>query len=192
MIKILRLTVYLFFLSLFSACSSSTAVEPTKSPTAEVETAPPEIEKTEDMQEIEFTEVVMTEELNTVTSEPRNGNADVLFVRVVENPDGSWTFYVTVSHPDTGWDDYADGWNVTTPDGQVLTARPDDRFTRLLLHPHVGEQPFTRSQSGIVLPEGVRSVIVSAHDLADGFGGQEVIVDFNTDTGENYEIQRSS
>lgn len=192
MIKILRLTVYLFFLSLFSACSSSTAVEPTKSPTAEVETAPPEIEKTEDMQEIEFTEVVMTEELNTVTSEPRNGNADVLFVRVVENPDGSWTFYVTVSHPDTGWDDYADGWNVTTPDGQVLTARPDDRFTRLLLHPHVGEQPFTRSQSGIVLPEGVRSVIVSAHDLADGFGGQEVIVDFNTDTGENYEIQCSS
>ncbi|MDH3944941.1 MAG: hypothetical protein OEV06_12675 [Anaerolineae bacterium] len=167
-------------------------MEPTKSPTAEVETAPPEIEKTEDMQEIEFTEVVMTEELNTVTSEPRNGNADVLFVRVVENPDGSWTFYVTVSHPDTGWDDYADGWNVTTPDGQVLTARPDDRFTRLLLHPHVGEQPFTRSQSGIVLPEGVRSVIVSAHDLADGFGGQEVIVDFNTDTGENYEIQRSS
>ncbi len=37
-------------------------------------------------------------------------NADVLFVRAVQDPElNSWTFHVTVQHPDTGWDDYADG-----------------------------------------------------------------------------------
>ena len=25
---------------------------------------------------------------------------------------GSWSFSVTLSHEDTGWDDYADGWRV--------------------------------------------------------------------------------
>ncbi len=64
------------------------------------------------------------------------GNADVLHVRAVEGAGGDWTFHVTVQHPDTGWDDYADGWDVVTPDGTVLQPDPDSPFTRLLLHPH--------------------------------------------------------
>ena len=35
------------------------------------------------------------------------GNADVLFVRTVQAADGTWTFHVTVEHPDAGWEDYA-------------------------------------------------------------------------------------
>ncbi len=41
----------------------------------------------------------------------------------VQNIDGSWTFSVTVSHADKGWDDYADGWDVVTSNGTVL--KPD-------------------------------------------------------------------
>ncbi len=105
-------------------------------------------------------------------------NADVLFVRAVQAADSSWTFHVTVAHPDTGWEDYADGWDVVLPDGTVAKPDPDSPFTRLLLHPHETEQPFTRSQSGIIIPAGISTVRVRAHDLVDGFGGQEVVLDW--------------
>jgi len=115
-------------------------------------------------------------------------DANVEFVRAVNNGD-SWTFHVTVRHPDSGWDDYADGWDVVLPDGTVLKANPDDPFTRLLLHPHETEQPFTRSQSGLVIPEGITQVTVRAHDLVDGFGGVEVVVDLTVPVGQNYVVE---
>ena len=118
-------------------------------------------------------------------------NADVVQVQAVEQADGSWTFAVTVAHPDTGWDDYADGWDVVTPTGEVLKPDPGSPFTRLLLHPHENEQPFTRSQSGIVIPGGVTQVRVRAHDLVDGFGGQEVVVDLTKDSGAGFTVQRA-
>jgi hypothetical protein len=117
------------------------------------------------------------------------GNADVLYVRAVKAGDGTWTFRVTVQHPDTGWEDYADGWDVLTPDGEVLKPDPNSPFTRLLLHPHVGEQPFERSQSGIVFPPGVSQVRVRAHDLVDGYGGREVWVDLTIQAGEDFEVE---
>lgn len=118
-------------------------------------------------------------------------NANVEFVRAVESADGSWTFHVTLSHADTGWEDYADGWDVVLPDGTVLKPQSDSAFTRLLLHPHENEQPFTRSQSGILIPEDVSFVTVRGHDLVDGFGGFEVTVDLESDSGERYEVVRA-
>jgi hypothetical protein len=117
-------------------------------------------------------------------------NADVLYVKAVQTADGTWTFHVTVRHPDTGWDDYADGWDVLLPDDTVLKPDPDSPFTRLLLHPHVNEQPFTRSQSDIVIPPGVTQVRVRAHDLADGYGGREVLVDLTAPSGPDFEVIR--
>jgi hypothetical protein len=55
-----------------------------------------------------------------------DGNADVTEVVAVRDADGTWSFEVTVEHPDTGWDDYADGWDVVTPDGTVLLVDPAD------------------------------------------------------------------
>lgn len=76
---------------------------------------------------------------------------------------GAWTFDVTVAHADTGWEHYADAWEVAGPDGAVYGRRD-------LAHPHVSEQPFTRSLGGIVLPAGVNEVRVRAHDSVHGWG----------------------
>ena len=118
------------------------------------------------------------------------GNADVTYVKAVLTNDGTWTFYVTVRHPDSGWEDYADGWDVLTPDGIVLKPDPASPFTRLLLHPHENEQPFTRSQSGIAIPPDVTQVRVRAHDLADGYGGREVVVNLTAPSGPDFELVR--
>ncbi|MEL6640971.1 MAG: hypothetical protein AAFP98_06620 [Pseudomonadota bacterium] len=74
----------------------------------------------------------------------------------------AWRFDVTISHPDTGWDDYADGWEVVDADGNQLGERP-------LAHPHVNEQPFTRSQSGIVIPDGMTEVYIRVRDNVHGW-----------------------
>lgn len=110
------------------------------------------------------------------------GNADVVAVKIKQTAADTWTFNVTVQHPDTGWEDYADGWDVLLPDGTVIKPNAGEVFTRTLWHPHVDEQPFTRSQSGIHIPTGIHQVRVRAHDKKDGFGGREATVDL---TGEN-------
>jgi hypothetical protein len=49
--------------------------------------------------------------------------------------------------------------------------------TRVLYHPHVDEQPFTRSLGGVRIPAEVTSVILRAHDSVHGAGGREVVVE---------------
>jgi len=122
--------------------------------------------------------------------DPMNGNADVIYVKAIETNKNEWTFHVTVTHPDTGWDDYADGWNVEMEDGTVIKRYQISNFTRILLHPHISEQPFTRSQVGLPIPDNTQSVIVKAHDLDDGFGGKEIRVDLSKDEGDYYEVER--
>lgn len=75
---------------------------------------------------------------------------------------GTWSFDVTLLHGDTGWDHYADAWSVNTLDGQELGRR-------VLAHPHEHEQPFTRSLSGVRVPEGVEEVVIRARDSVHGW-----------------------
>lgn len=131
----------------------------------------------------------MAEEPST-SSGTGEANADVIFVLARQESDDSWHFAVTVEHPDTGWDDYADGWDVLLPDGTVVLPDPDSPFTRLLLHPHESEQPFTRTQGGIIIPPRITQVTVRAHDLVDGFGGREITLDMGSAGGQQYEVQR--
>jgi hypothetical protein len=127
----------------------------------------------------------------TGTESARGGNADVIHVRAIEQEEeNTWTFYVTVQHPDQGWEDYADGWDVVIPGGEVLKKDPGDPFTRLLLHPHVEEQPLTRSQRDLFIHPDVTIVRVRAHDLVDGYGGEEVEVDLTKSSGPGYEVER--
>jgi hypothetical protein len=97
------------------------------------------------------------------------GEADVLKVKVKKSSHDTYTFNVTVLHKDSGWDHYANKWEVTTLDGKVLAER-------ILLHPHVNEQPFTRSLSGVKIPQGIESVKICAHDLVHEYGGKVVVV----------------
>ncbi len=97
------------------------------------------------------------------------GEADVVAVEAVQEGDSTWRFSVTVRHADEGWDHYADRWQVVAPDGTVLG-------TRVLLHPHENEQPFTRSLGGVAIPKGVDEVVVRAHDSVHGDGGAEIQV----------------
>lgn len=82
-------------------------------------------------------------------------------VKVVQSG-GSFTFNVTISHTDKGWDDYADIWRIKDAQGNVLGER-------VLAHPHVNEHPFTRSLSGVKIPAGVTQVFVEAHDTVTGW-----------------------
>ncbi|PKR56767.1 hypothetical protein [Thalassospira lohafexi] len=105
------------------------------------------------------------------------GQADVVGVEARKSSDATYRFSVTVSHADTGWDHYADAWQVIGPDGAVLGER-------ILAHPHVNEQPFTRSLSGVGIPNGITSVTVRARDLVHGFGGQEIAIDLPEKIGD--------
>ena len=93
------------------------------------------------------------------------GEADVIGVELKKIGDNTYHFSVTVSHNDEGWEHYADKWEILAPDGQVLG-------TRTLLHPHVDEQPFTRSLSPVEIPEGITEVTIRAHDLVHEYGGK--------------------
>lgn len=69
---------------------------------------------------------------------------------------------VTLSHSDTGWDHYADGWEVLDADGKSLGVR-------VLAHPHVNEQPFTRSLGGVQIPAGATRIFIRVRDNVDGW-----------------------
>ncbi len=97
------------------------------------------------------------------------GCADVVAVDVERSADGTLSFDVTVASADTGDEKYADAWEVRTPDGEVVA-------TRVLTHPHVNEQPFTRALSRVVVPESVREVVVLARDSVVGFCGATLTV----------------
>ena len=110
---------------------------------------------------------------------------DVEVVAVTFNKQGgTWSVDTTLRHADSGWNHYADAWRVVTVDGRVLG-------TRTLYHPHVEEQPFTRSLSGIAIPEGTAVVFVEAHDKVHGWSRQRVRVDLKQSTGERYRVNAS-
>ena len=97
------------------------------------------------------------------------GEADVIEVEVRRIGGDTYKFDVTVRHADEGWEHFENKWEVTAPDGTVIG-------TRVLAHPHVEEQPFTRSLSGVKIPENLAEVTVRAHDLVHGYGGKTVEV----------------
>ena len=95
------------------------------------------------------------------------GEADVLEAKLLPAGENQWRVSATIQHADQGWEHYADGFQVLTVDGVLLADRE-------LLHPHVNEQPFTRSTQTFSIPAGVTELIVRAHDSVHGLGGEEV------------------
>lgn len=90
-------------------------------------------------------------------------------VAAKQSSNDTWRFDVTITHPDTGWDHYADAWRVLDMDGNQLGIRE-------LAHPHVEEQPFTRSLSGVRIPEGTKKVQVQARDKPGGWNPKTKVI----------------
>jgi hypothetical protein len=101
------------------------------------------------------------------TTAPDSLCADVVDVAIEAGADGAFRVDVTVSSDDVGWEAFADRWEVVT-NGVVVAER-------VLTHPHVDEQPFTRSLGGVELPDG--SITIRAHHSTGGFCGAELVLD---------------
>ncbi|MBN1525014.1 MAG: hypothetical protein JW904_11045 [Spirochaetales bacterium] len=113
---------------------------------------------------------------------PDTDFAQVMYVRMQRQVNGTWIFDVTVRHHDQGWKHYAGLREVIDPaNGELLEKR-------VLLHPHDTEQPFTRSESGIIIPAGVKRAIVRAKCTQHGFNGKQIAVDFSQQKTDEYEI----
>lgn len=82
----------------------------------------------------------------------------------------TWDFDVTMSSPYDSPERYADGWRVVGPDDTVFGEHT-------LGHDHASEQPFTRSQTGVEIPDDVDEVTIEGRDQANGFGGESQTVD---------------
>ena len=89
------------------------------------------------------------------------GEVTLVDAKATQTAAGVYRFDVTLEHSDSGWDHYADRWDVVAPNGEILGSR-------ILYHPHVNEQPFTRSLSGVTIPTGVDQVDIRAHDKLHG------------------------
>ncbi len=101
-----------------------------------------------------------------------NGQGLAGEVRIVEvnvDCDSGCTFRVTLEHDDEGWDHYANQWDVVTLEGELLKSR-------VLMHPHEHEQPFTRSLSGVKIPAGTKAVKIRARDSKHGYSSDEYIL----------------
>ena len=96
------------------------------------------------------------------------GQVDVVNVDIKLQGDNQYRFDVTLQHSDTGWEHYANRW-------EILDIRGNKLATRTLHHPHVDEQPFTRSLSA-TLPEQVKTIIIRGHDSVHQYDGREMKV----------------
>ncbi len=91
------------------------------------------------------------------------GEVSVLDATVIANAKGTYAVSATIYHKDEGWTHYADKFDVLTPAGEVIA-------TRVLYHPHVDEQPFTRSVANVQVPVGDTEITIRAHDSVHGDG----------------------
>lgn len=96
---------------------------------------------------------------------------DIVGVEVTREDEQTASFAVTVSSPYDSPQRYADGWRVLDQDGDVLGEHT-------LGHDHASEQPFTRTQDGVSIPEGTTELTVEGRDQVSGYGGDTVTVDW--------------
>ena len=89
--------------------------------------------------------------------------ADVLSIQVTGNP-GTYQFAVEIASPDTGCVQYADWWEIFDKDGNLI-------YRRILLHSHVDEQPFSRTDGPVNIAEDT-PIYIRAHMNTTGYGGQ--------------------
>jgi hypothetical protein len=96
------------------------------------------------------------------------GKVDVVEVKILALNGEKFRIEASLKHDDSGWDHYANAWDVLDQNGKLLG-------TRVLHHPHVNEQPFTRSLT-LTIPAGVTIVTVRGHDSVHGYAGKSATI----------------
>jgi len=103
-------------------------------------------------------------------------DVNILAADLKHQGNNTWSLSVTLKHDDTGWDHYADNWRLVDSQGKVLG-------DRVLYHPHVNEQPFTRSLNAIHIPAAKLSageiLYVEAHDKVHGWTKKRLVLDLS-------------
>lgn len=89
---------------------------------------------------------------------------------IIHQSQNEYLVNVTLQHQDTGWEHFADEWRIVDQQGNVLARR-------VLLHPHVDEQPFTRALSNVKLDDELTTLFIEAHDKQDGWTKQRLKID---------------
>ena len=82
-------------------------------------------------------------------------DAEIVNVKAERTPAQKYNITVTLEHADEGWEHYANAWRIYSPDGKLIGER-------VLHHPHVKEQPFTRTLLGLNIPGDLAEVSVVA------------------------------
>ncbi len=94
---------------------------------------------------------------------------NVVSATLTRTGENTYRVSVALSSPYDTPDRYADAWRVLDPHCAELG-------TRILTHDHQFEQPFTRSLSNVVIPDGVTEVTIQGRDQISGWGGGTVTV----------------
>jgi len=104
-----------------------------------------------------------------LTSLSAANEVDVVDITIESVGDQSYRVSATLLHEDAGWEHYANRWDVLSESGQLLG-------TRVLVHPHDDEQPFTRSLT-LTIPAEVNIITIRANDLVHEDGGKTMQID---------------
>lgn len=97
---------------------------------------------------------------------------NVVSAKFTQNDQGNWNINVTLRHADKDWKHYANAWRVVDEQGNVIAER-------ILGHPHVNEQPFTRGLNNVSIPKEKQLVFIEAHDLVHGWTPNRLKVDMD-------------
>ena len=109
----------------------------------------------------------------SITVVSNANEVEVFNIKATQEKDKTWNFDVTLKHADQGWDHYANEWQIIGPNNKILG-------TRTLYHPHVNEQPFTRSLGGVKIPSGIKTVRVIAKDTVHGLSHKAAEIELAT------------
>jgi len=99
----------------------------------------------------------------------QSNEAEVVDVKITSLGNDKYRIDTTIKHSDTGWKHYANAWLIYDESGKQLGER-------ILHHPHVNEQPFTRSLT-VKIPTSVKKIIIKAQDSIHGLNEQGKVID---------------
>lgn len=90
--------------------------------------------------------------------------ADVQIKRDSADQAGIYHIRVTIEHEDTGWDDYVEAWEITSPEGELLGVRP-------FFEPELEDTKTVSALAGVVIPEEIKSIMIRARTHPNGIEG---------------------